>query len=57
MKYAEECGIPQEAAKKIIDTVLSAGDDLLNMCNESYLPEDLKESLKVLIAGRCSRLE
>ena len=57
LKFADECGIPQEAAKRLIGTVLSAQKDFLHMCDESFLREDLKESLKALITARCGRLE
>ena len=57
LKFAGECGIPQEAAKRLIGTVLSAQKDFLHMCDESFLREDLKESLKAIITARCCRLE
>ena len=31
--------------------------DFLALCDESYLPEDLKASLKALIQSRCARIE
>ncbi len=54
--YAERCGIPKKAADKIIDSVLSAEPDFLSLCEDSYLPEDLRLGQKELIAARCGRL-
>lgn len=57
LKFADVSGIPQEAAKRLISTVLSSQKDFLHMCDESFLREDMKESLKALITARCGRLE
>ena len=54
--YAERCGIPKKAAAKIIDSVLSAEPDFLSLCEDSYLPEDLRLGQKELVAARCGRL-
>ncbi|MBQ5986915.1 MAG: HipA domain-containing protein [Clostridia bacterium] len=56
LHFAEQCGMTRPAAEKILQSVTAAEADYLRLCNESYLPEDLKAALKELIAARCARL-
>ena len=51
--FAESCGIPKEAAQKMISFLLSKKPLLLSLCAESFLPEDMKESFAELIESRC----
>lgn len=44
------------AAKKMIDRILAMVPVFLTMCDESFLPTDMKEGLKNLITDRCGRL-
>ncbi len=46
----------KSAAEKIIKHVVSEEQAYLNLCDESYLPLDMKEALKELIQSRCLRL-
>ena len=52
----DRCGMEKSAAKKIIKHVVSEEQAYLNLCDESYLPPDMKEALKELIQSRCLRL-
>ena len=54
--FARQCGIAEAAAEKLIRGVLSAEQAILSLCDDSYLPEDLKTALKELIRSRCARL-
>ncbi len=56
-QFAERCGMDGTASEKIIRKVLSAREEYLSLCDDSYLPADMKESLKELIRSRCARLE
>ena len=51
LKFAETSGISREAAVKMIQKLLSMQDQYLRMCEESYLPNHLKERLVVLRPG------
>ena len=57
LHFAEQCGIARTAAEKIIKKVLAAEEDYFNLCDESYLPQDMKDTLKELIHTRCTRLK
>ncbi len=54
--FADRCGMEKSAAEKIIKHVVSEEQAYLNLCDESYLPPDMKEALKELIQSRCLRL-
>ncbi|MBQ9189221.1 MAG: HipA domain-containing protein [Clostridia bacterium] len=56
LHFAEQCGMTRPAAEKILQSVTAAEADYLRLCNESYLPEDLKAALKELVVARCERL-
>lgn len=57
LHFAEQCGIGNAAAEKIIKKVLAAEQDYIKLCDESYLPQDMKDALKELIRSRCARLK
>ena len=57
LHFAEQCGVGKAAAEKIIKKVLAAEDDFLSLCDDSYLPQDMKDALKELIRLRCERLK
>ena len=57
LHFAELCGVGKAAAEKIIKKVLAAEDDFLSLCDDSYLPQDMKDALKELIRLRCERLK
>ena len=56
MIFAENCNINQKSAEKIINKVISMKDTYLKMCQESYLPDEMKASLEELICKRISVL-
>ena len=56
LHFAEQSGVGRTAAEKIIQKVLAAEDDFLSLCDDSYLPQDMKDALKELIRLRCERL-
>ena len=55
--FAENSDISREAAEKIINKVVSLSDTYINLCRNSYLPEDMKASLEELILSRISKLK
>ena len=55
--FAEQCGMRRTAAEKIIKKVLVSEDEYLMLCDDSYLPQDMKDALKELIRSRCARLK
>lgn len=57
LKFAERSGLPVEAAAKMIDKVISLEKKYLAMCDESYLPVEMRDSLKELISKRVIALK
>ena len=57
LHFAEQCGIARAAAEKIIKKVLAAEEDYFKLCDNSYLPQDMKDALKKLLCSRCTRLK
>lgn len=55
--FADKCEISGNAADKMINKLLSAKTTFISMCNESLLPEDLKERFAGLIEERSNILE
>ncbi len=56
LKLAENCQLSKEAAIKIIQKIISTEERLLEICEESLLPDEFKESTKQLIQERCEVL-
>lgn len=56
LEFALVCGIPKEAAQRMIRFLLRKKPLLLSMCAESWLGSDMKESFADLIEGRCNVL-
>ena len=56
LQYADSIGVPEKAAFNMIKKVTSMKDQYIKMCEESYMPEQMKESLKSLIENRVSVL-
>jgi serine/threonine-protein kinase HipA len=54
--FAESIGINVRSAEKMIAKIVSMRDVYVEMCRDSYLPDDLKESLEVLILDRIAVL-
>ena len=56
LKFAEVSGISRDAALKMIGKILSMKEQYLQICEESYLPEHLKERFFALIKERTGAL-
>lgn len=56
MAFAENSGIQDKVAVRMIDKVLAMKDTYLKMCEDSYMPEDMKEKLMQLIQERADVL-
>ncbi len=50
--FADNCGIEKNAAEKMIKNLVSLTPTYLSMCEESLLPDDLKERLENIIKER-----
>ena len=55
--FAEEIGIEQKFAEKMIAKVIKAKDDFIAMCEESYVSTTVKERLVELIEKRVEALK
>lgn len=54
--FAKECGISEIAARKMIQKIISLKPVYIDMINESYIPQDEKQSFINLINDRCKVL-
>ena len=54
--FAESLEIPEKSALKMIEKVVKLEEKFITMCNESYMPENMKSSLVKLIRERISVL-
>lgn len=57
LEFAASCDMVEQAAVKILDRTLLLEPDYLAMCDDSYLPDIMRNNLKDLIAERCERLK
>lgn len=57
LKFADTCNISRATAKKLIQNLVKFTPELLEMCDESLLPIDLKERLKKIILERTEILK
>ena len=55
--FAENVNIGRDAAEKIIGRVVSLQDTYVNLCENSYLPDDIKVDFKRLITERVNKLK
>ncbi len=55
--FAENCGISKISAEKMIEKVVSMKDKYIEMCENSFMPEHMKDSLNTLIQKRCGIIE
>lgn len=55
--FAEECGIPRNSAERTIAMLLSKKEEFISMCNDSLLPEHIKDRFVPLMEERMSVLE
>lgn len=56
LAFAKSCSIDKKVAEKMLEKVLSQTDILLLLCEESYLPDEMKKQLTELISLRASRI-
>ena len=55
--FAETIGIADKAAEKLIEKIVKLKDKYIIMCRESYMPDDMKETLENLIENRIAILQ
>lgn len=55
--FADGCGITESSAEKMIERLISMTSEFIKMCDDSFIPKDMKESLKELINARVSVLK
>ena len=51
-KFADTCGITRQTAEKLIKSIVKLTPQWLEMCNESLLPNELKDRLSKIITER-----
>ena len=54
--FADACGLSKSAAEKMITKLISMKPTFIRMCEESLLPNNMKENLTALITQRIQRL-
>lgn len=57
LKFASSCDIPRKTAIKLIQNLVSYTPKWLKMCDDSILPDDLKERLRQIIIERTEVLK
>lgn len=55
--FAERCGIESTPAQRMMQSVVSLQTKFISMCEDSYMPEGMKEALVALITERCKVLQ
>ena len=50
--FADTCGITRQTAEKLIESIVKLTPQWLEMCNESLLPNELKDRLSKIITER-----
>lgn len=56
LKFADACGITRSTAEKLIQNLVKFTPQWLEMCEESLLPEELKERLEKIIRKRAETI-
>ena len=54
---ADSIGITEKSAEKMIEKVVKLKDKYIAMCRDSYMPDDMKETLENLIENRVAILK
>ena len=57
LKFASTCDIPRKTAIKLIQNLVSYTPKWLKMCDDSILPDDLKERLRQIVIERTEVLK
>ena len=56
MLYAQNCGITEKTADRLIQSVVDRLNGYIELCRASLLPGDMKEKLEALMIERCDIL-
>ena len=56
LRFSRTIGLPENSVEKMLDFICSLQSDFLSICDDSYLPEEMKKSVKDLIIQRCQRI-
>lgn len=56
LKFAVTCGISRSTAEKLIRNVVKYVPQWIKMCDQSMLPDELKERIKRIITERTESL-
>ena len=56
LHFGEAIGLPRNSAEKMMEKTIKCEAHYLEMCEKSYLPDDMKEQLKNLIQERMNVL-
>ena len=54
LRFGEAIGLQQNAAERMMEKIVKCEDRYLELCENSYLPNDMKKQLKSLIRERIS---
>ncbi len=57
LKFADACGIARQTAEKLIKSLVKRTPQWLEMCNESLLPNELKDRLIKIITERAETIK
>lgn len=52
LRFGKTIGLQQNAAERMMEKIVKCEDRYLELCEKSYLPDDMKKQLKNLIQGR-----
>lgn len=54
LKFADNCSIDRKVAINLVKSILKKKDQLILLCRDSYMPDEMKERLEQLILERIS---
>ena len=57
LKFADACGIARQTAEKLIENLVKLTPKWLGMCENSLLPDELKDRLEKIIIERTEVLQ
>lgn len=57
LKFADACGIARQTTEKLIKSLVKRAPQWLEMCNESLLPNELKDRLIKIITERAETIK
>lgn len=56
IRFAEACSIDKKVAIRLMENILGKVDSLIVLCEDSYLPDEMKQELVELIRLRASKI-